>query len=310
MSHDFDLFVIGGGSAGVRCARISAGHGARVAIAEERFWGGTCVNVGCVPKKIMVQAAEYGQWIEDANAFGWQVEKKGFDLAKLAAARNAEVARLNGIYDRLLGNAGVTRFNAHAKFVDAHTLDVGGKRVTADKIVIAVGGHAHRLAIPGAELGMISDDIFTLQELPKRLTVLGSGYIALEFACMFRTLGSDVDLVYRADLPLRGFDQDIRTSLKEAMDVLGIKQHIGQHPAKIEKIDSGLRLTLESGGTIDADKVLIATGRKPSTGGLGLEGLGVKLDQAGTEIALSLLLSLALCCLSISPSGRQLLMVP
>src|SRR4051812_37625432 len=160
MTYDFDLFVIGGGSAGVRCARIAAGHGARVGVAEERFWGGTCVNVGCVPKKIMVNAAEYGGWADDAPAFGWQVEKRGFDLAALKARRDAEIARLNGIYGKLLANAGVTSFDARATFVDAHPLDVGGKRVTAERIVVAVGGHAVRPDIPGAELGMLSDDVF------------------------------------------------------------------------------------------------------------------------------------------------------
>ena len=144
MAYDFDLFVIGGGSAGVRCARIAAMHGAKVAVAEERFWGGTCVNVGCVPKKIMVNAAEYGQWAEDAAAFGWGIERTGFDLSVLKAARDAEVARLNGIYGRLLAGAGCTSFDARATFIDPHTLDVGGKRVTAEKIVIAVGGRAVR----------------------------------------------------------------------------------------------------------------------------------------------------------------------
>ena len=171
MAYDFDLFVIGGGSGGVRSARIASGHGARVAVAEERFWGGTCVNVGCVPKKIMVNAAEYGAWAEDAAAFGWSIETHGHDWAKLAAARDSEVARLSGIYGRLLGNAGVTSFDARATFLDAHSLDVGGKRVTAERIIIAVGGTASRLDIPGAELGLISDDIFTLKALPKHVAV-------------------------------------------------------------------------------------------------------------------------------------------
>src|SRR4051812_1748759 len=225
MTYDFDLFVIGGGSAGVRCARIAAGHGARVGIAEERFWGGTCVNVGCVPKKIMVNAAEYGGWASDAPGFGWDIELRGFDLAKLKAARDAEVGRLNGIYGRLLAGAGCTVFDARATFLDAHTLDVGGRRVTAERIVIAVGGRAVRPPIPGAELGMLSDDVFDLRQVPRRLTVVGSGYIALEFACILRGLGAEVDLVYRAELPLRGFDQDIREALKEALDAQGIRQH-------------------------------------------------------------------------------------
>ena len=282
MAYDFDLFVIGGGSAGVRCARIAATHGARVAIAEERFWGGTCVNVGCVPKKIMVNAAEYGGWIEDAPAFGWEVAKKGgFSLAKLAAARDAEVARLNGIYGKLLTGAGCTIIEARATFCDPHTLDVGGRRVTAERIVIAVGGRAVRPEIPGAELGMLSDDVFALKALPRRLAVVGSGYIALEFACVFRALGSEVDLVYRADLPLRGFDQDIRTALKEALDAQGIRQHSPREPARLDRMGEGLLLNLKGGEAIEADAVLFATGREPHIHGLGLDHAGVCCTEDG-----------------------------
>ena len=282
MSYDFDLFVIGGGSAGVRCARIAAGHGARVGIAEERFWGGTCVNVGCVPKKIMVNAAEYGQWIEDAPAFGWDVAPpRGFDLAKLAAARDAEVARLNGIYGRLLTGAGCTIFDARATFLDPHTLDVGGRRVTAERIIIAVGGRAVRPEIPGAELGMLSDDVFLMKQVPKRLAVVGSGYIALEFACVFRGFGAEVDVVYRADLPLRGFDQDIRSALHEALEAQGIRQHAGHHPARLDRQGDHLRLSLMGGGAMEADAVLFATGRVPNTQGLGLDRAGVMCTAKG-----------------------------
>ena len=281
MAYDFDLFVIGGGSAGVRCGRIAAGHGARVAVAEERFWGGTCVNVGCVPKKIMVNAAEYGQWADDAAAFGWRVEKTGFDLSVLKAARDAEVARLSAIYDRLLAGVGAERFNARATFIDAHTLDVGGRRVTAEKIVIAVGGRAARPDLPGAELGMLSDDVFDLKQVPKRLTVVGAGYIALEFACVFRGLGAEVDLVYRADLPLRGFDHDIRVALKDALDAQGIRQHVGHNPARLDRQGDHLRLSLLGGEGIEADAVLFATGRVPNTHGLHLDAAGVMCDASG-----------------------------
>ncbi|MBX6741464.1 MAG: glutathione-disulfide reductase [Acetobacteraceae bacterium] len=281
MAYDFDLFVIGGGSAGVRCARIAATHGARVGIAEERFWGGTCVNVGCVPKKIMVNAAEYGQWIEDAPAFGWDVAKTGFDLAKLAAARDAEVARLNGIYGKLLTGAGCTIFEARASFVDPHTLDVGGKRVTAERIVIATGGRPVRPQIPGAELGMLSDDVFAMKTLPKRMVVVGSGYIALEFACILRGLGAEVDLVYRADLPLRGFDQDIRAALKEALDAQGIRQHAGRHLGRLDREGGRLLLNLQGGEAIEGDAVLFATGREPNIHGLRLEAAGVVCTAEG-----------------------------
>jgi len=281
MAYDFDLFVIGGGSAGVRCARIAATHGARVGIAEERFWGGTCVNVGCVPKKIMVNAAEYGQWIEDAPAFGWDVAKTGFDLAKLAAARDAEVARLNGIYGKLLTGAGCTIYEARASFVDPHTLDVGGKRVTAERIVIATGGRPVRPQIPGAELGMLSDDVFAMKTLPKRMVVVGSGYIALEFACIFRGLGAKVDLVYRADLPLRGFDKDIRAALKEALDAQGIRQHAGRHLGRLDREGGRLLLNLQGGEAIEGDAVLFATGREPNIHGLRLEAAGVVCTAEG-----------------------------
>ena len=281
MAYDFDLFVIGGGSAGVRSARIAAGHGARVGVAEERFWGGTCVNVGCVPKKIMVNAAEYGAWAEDAAAFGWSIETHGHDWAKLAAARDAEVARLSGIYGRLLGNAGVTSFDVRATFLDAHTLDVGGKRVTAERIIIAVGGVATRLDIPGAEFGLISDDIFTLKALPKRVAVLGAGYIAVEFACILKGLGAEVTLVHRAPLPLRGFDEDIRSAAAEALTAQGITCRAGVSPMRIEAQGEARLLHLSDGSVTEFDAVFFCTGRKPATEGLGLEKAGVALADNG-----------------------------
>ncbi|MCA3302158.1 MAG: glutathione-disulfide reductase [Roseomonas sp.] len=281
MAYEFDLFVIGGGSGGVRSARIAAGHGARVGVAEERFWGGTCVNVGCVPKKIMVNAAEYCAWAEDAAAFGWSLENHWHDWAKLAAARDAEVARLSGIYGRLLGNAGVTSFDARAIFLDAHTLDVGGKRVTAERIIIAVGGVATRLAIPGAELGLISDDIFTLKALPKRVAVLGAGYIAVEFACILKGLGAEVTLVHRAPLPLRGFDGDIRSAAAEALTAQGITCRAGVTPTRIEGQGKARLLHLSDGSVTEFDAVFFCTGRKPATVGLGLEKAGVALAANG-----------------------------
>jgi glutathione reductase (NADPH) len=284
MAYDFDLFVIGGGSAGVRSARIAAGHGARVGVAEERFWGGTCVNVGCVPKKIMVNAAEYGAWAEDAAAFGWSIETHGHDWAKLAAARDAEVARLSGIYGRLLGNAGVTSFDARATFLDAHSLDVGGKRITAERIIIAVGGTASRLDIPGAELGLISDDIFTLKALPKRVAVLGAGYIAVEFACILKGLGAEVTLVHRAPLPLRGFDEDIRSAAAEALVAQGITCCAGVSPTRIEAQGAARLLHLSDGSAAEFDAVFFCTGRAPATDGLGLEKAGVAMNAAGAIV--------------------------
>jgi glutathione reductase (NADPH) len=278
---DFDLFVIGGGSAGVRCARIAAGHGARVGVAEERFWGGTCVNVGCVPKKLLVQAGEYGAWAEDAAGFGWQIKKGPHDWKRLIAAKDKEIGRLNGIYKRLLDSAGATIFESRATFIDPHTLDVGGKRVTAQYIVIATGGYPERLPIPGADLGIISDDAFYLPRMPKRICILGSGYIAVEFAGIFAALGAHVDLVYRQPLPLRGFDLDLRESLVEALEAQRITLHPNSHPARIEADGDGRVLTLAEGGVLRTDLVFFATGRAPATKALGLETIGVATNEAG-----------------------------
>jgi glutathione reductase (NADPH) len=279
--YDFDLFVIGGGSAGVRCGRIAASHGARVGVAEERFWGGTCVNVGCVPKKIMVNAAEYGLWAEDAAAFGWNIEKHGHDWAKLAAARDAEVGRLSAIYDKLLKGAGATTFNARAVLADPHTIEVGGERVTAERIVIATGGQPQRLDISGAELGLVSDDLFTLKELPRRVAVLGSGYIAVEFACLLRGLGAEVDLVYRAGLPLRGFDEDIRAALAEALTAQGIRLNPDVTPTRITRAGDELLLGLSTNFVREVDAVFFCTGRLPHTAGLGLDAAGVEAAPNG-----------------------------
>src|SRR3954453_4572730 len=276
---DFDLFVIGGGSAGVRCARIAAGHGARVGVAEERFWGGTCVNVGCVPKKLLVQAGEYGAWAEDAAGFGWQIKKGPHDWRKLITAKDKEIGRLNGIYKRLLDNAGATIFEARATFIDPHTLDVGGKRVTAEHIVIATGGHPVRLPIPGAELGIISDAAFYLPRMPERVAIIGSGYIAVEFAGIFAGLGAQVDLVYRQPLPLRGFDLDLRESLVEALGAQGIALHPGSRPLKVEADGDQRVLTFGEGHTLHTDLVFFATGRAPATQNLGLDKAGVTAND-------------------------------
>jgi glutathione reductase (NADPH) len=281
---DYDLFVIGGGSAGVRCARVAAGHGARVAIAEERFWGGTCVNVGCVPKKLLVQAGEYGGFADDAAGFGWTIKKGPHDWAKLIAAKDREIARLNAIYRRLLSNAGATIFDARAVFIDPHTLDVGGRRITAERIVIATGGYPTRLDIPGAELGIVSDDAFYLPVMPRRVAVLGSGYIAVEFAGIFAALGAQVDLAYRQPLPLRGFDNDLREALAEALTNQGITLHPGVTPTKIEADGDGRILHLSSGEAVAADLVFFATGRAPATAGLGLDQAGVTTNGAGAVI--------------------------
>ncbi len=284
---DFDLFVIGGGSAGVRCARIAAGYGARVGVAEERFWGGTCVNIGCVPKKLLVQAGEYGAWADDAKGFGWTITKGPHDWPALIAAKDREITRLEGIYRRLLNNAGATIFDAHATFVDPHTLDVGGKHVTAEKIVIASGGHPVRPPIPGADLGIISDDAFFLKQMPRRVIVCGSGYIAVEFAGIFQALGAETHLVYRQPLPLRGFDQDMREALAEALTAQGVIQHPSCQPRRLDADGENRILTFGDNESLSADLVFFATGRKPSTSGLGLEKAGVTVNDSGAVVVSS-----------------------
>jgi glutathione reductase (NADPH) len=276
MPYDFDLFVIGGGSGGVRCARMAAAHGAKVAVAEEAAWGGTCVNVGCVPKKLMVMASEYGASVQDSHGFGWNTQPGDHDWAALIAAKDAEISRLNGIYKRLMANC--TSFDARAKLTGPHTIEVAGKTVTAARIVIAVGGRPIPPDFPGAEHCIVSDDVFHMQTLPNRITIAGSGFIAVEFAGIFAGLGRQVDLVYRADLPLRGFDQDLRAGLAEAMASQGIRLH----PARtIANVDANKTVTLDNGTTIPSDLVLSALGRAPYTAALGLDAAGVKSGRMG-----------------------------
>lgn len=280
--YDFDLFVIGGGSGGVRCARIAAGHGARVGIAEDTHWGGTCVNVGCVPKKIMVQASEYGQLSQDSHGFGWSGPAPEHNWSVLIAHKNEEIERLNGVYRRMLTESGVKLFDAHAVFVDAHTLDVGGTRVTAERIVIATGGvPSDDPSIEGMDLGIVSDAAFFLPSLPKRILMVGSGYIGIEFAGIFNGLGSTVDVVYRANLPLRGFDQDLRERLAAGMEENGVRLHPGESVTKVEAVGDARRVTLKSGKQIETDLVFFAIGRTPRTERLGLERAGVELDGRG-----------------------------
>jgi glutathione reductase (NADPH) len=278
---EFDLFVIGGGSAGVRCARIAAGYGARVGIAEQRFWGGTCVNIGCVPKKFMVYAAEYGMNADDARAFGWEIAKGGHDWGTLIAAKDKEIARLNGIYLRLLEQAGAKIFEAKATFIDAHTLDVGGTRVTAKTIVVATGGHPVKPDIPGAELGIVSDDAFYLETMPRRVAIVGGGYIGVEFAGIFAGLGAETHLIYRQPLPLRGFDQDLRVGLAEELAANGIILHPDSVPKSVKAVGEEKHLALSDLEVLEVDLVFFATGRVPNVAGLGLEAAGVKIGKDG-----------------------------
>ncbi len=283
--HDFDLFVIGGGSGGVRCARVAAGHGARVAVAEDTHWGGTCVNVGCVPKKILVQAAEYGRAAEDARGFGWDSRRGAHDWAALIAAKDREIGRLNSVYQTMLGGAGVEMFNAHARFTGPHALDVGGRAVTAARIVVAAGGAP---VVPGpvegGALGIVSDQAFFLPALPRRILMVGGGYIGVEFACLFHGLGAEVDMVLRQPAPLRGFDDELRDGLAEAMRAQGIRLHASQTVHRVEAHGQARRVTLTSGHQIDTDLVFFATGRAPRTDRLGLDAAGVEVDGEGSII--------------------------
>ena len=284
MAYDFDLFVIGGGSGGVRCARIAAGHGARVGIAEDTYWGGTCVNVGCVPKKLMVMAADYGMAVDDSRGFGWDTQRGRHDWTRFIAAKDAEIARLNGIYVKMLTASGCTQFEARASFIDPHTLDVGGKRVTAERIVIAVGGHPLRADLPGGELGIVSDQAFHLPALPKRVVMVGAGYISVEFAGIFAGLGAQVDLVCRQPLPLRGFDHDMREALAEALAAQGVRMHCNTSPTRVERDGEAYRVHLGNGAAIQADLVFWAVGRTPNVRALGLEAAGVALAKDGAVV--------------------------
>ena len=291
MSYDFDFFVIGGGSGGVRCARIAAGHGARVGIAEARHWGGTCVNVGCVPKKILVQGAEYGRNAEDARAFGWLDAQAGHnDWAALTAAMHREVGRLNGIYRRLLEGAAVECFEGRAEFLDPHTLllrggEGGERRVTAGQVVIAVGGHPIiEPHIPGAELGIVSDDAFELPAMPRRVLMVGGGYISVEFAGIFLGLGAEVEMVFRQHLPLRGFDGDLRHGLADALKEQGVRLHASQTVHQVEAAGDARRVTLTSGHCVETDLVFFATGRGANTAGLGLERIGIRTEGRGQVV--------------------------
>lgn len=283
---DFDLFVIGAGSGGVRAARMAAAAGARVGVAEERHLGGTCVNVGCVPKKLLSYAAHYGDDFEDAAAYGWEVATPRFDWSKLIANKNHEIARLNGIYQRLLQDAGVQIFDARATLVDRHTLAVGDRKVTAARILVATGGRPSLPMQPGArEYGITSDEAFFLPELPRRALIAGGGFIAVEFAGIFRGLGAEVIQLYRGDLFLRGFDDDIRTTLAEEMAKRGIDLRFNTIIERIEKAGNGrLQATLTGGAVEEVDCVLYAIGRNPNTAGLGLEAAGVALDADGAII--------------------------
>jgi glutathione reductase (NADPH) len=287
MKHDYDLFVIGAGSGGVRAARIASLAGAKVAIAEEYRIGGTCVIRGCVPKKFLVYGAEFSQMLADAPGYGWTVGNATFDWPTLRDNVQKEVARLSGIYTSNLAKAGVTAFEERAEVVDAHTvrLNKSGSEFTAERILIATGGRPYLPeGLPGLELGITSNEAFLLDKLPDRVLIVGGGYVALEFANIFHGLGSKVRILHRSDKLLRGFDDDLRTHMHIELERGGTQLTMKTTLTKLEKASGAIRATLSTGEKAEADVVLFAIGRDPNTQGLGLDRAGVKLDDAGAVI--------------------------
>ncbi len=280
----WDLFVIGAGSGGVRAARLAAQRGARVAVAEAGPLGGTCVNVGCIPKKLYSIAAHFASDFDDAAGFGWTVPPARFDWDVLKANRAREITRLNGIYERLLVDAGATLLRGRARLVGRDAIEVGGVVHRARHVLVATGGRPVPGAFPGAELTVNSDAVFDLPVFPQRLVVVGGGYIACEFASVFRGLGAEVTQLVRAELPLRGFDADVRAFLASELRRRGIELRVRSEVARIDPVAGALRLTLRDGSTLEADTVLQATGRRANTTGLGLEAAGVALDADGAIV--------------------------
>jgi glutathione reductase (NADPH) len=283
MSYDVDFFVIGAGSGGVRAARIAAGHGANAMIAEEFRIGGTCVIRGCVPKKLLVYAGRFADHFRDARSFGWTVGETRFDWKALVAAKEAEITRLSGLYRKNLEGADVEIIEMAARVTGPHGIALAdGREISARHILIATGGHPSALpGLEGAELAISSNEIFDLPEFPRRLLVVGGGYIAVEFASLFARLGASVVEAMRADNVLRGFDEDMRTGLRDEMVRSGIDLRFGVLPTRIEKDADGLAVTFSNGARQNFDQVLLATSRKPNTERLGLEAVGVELDADG-----------------------------
>ncbi|WP_309739088.1 MULTISPECIES: glutathione-disulfide reductase [unclassified Chamaesiphon] len=288
MSYDFDLFVIGGGSGGIATARRAAEYGAKVGVAEYSKLGGTCVNRGCIPKKLMVYASHFPELFTDAEGYGWSAVESQLDWPKMIGAIDNELLRLNGIYQTMLDKSKVEVIPARAKFIDNHTLQVGDRTVTAERILIAVGGHPVRPDIPGIEHALISDDMFYLPTQPKKIVILGAGYIGCEFACIMNGLGTEVTQIIRPDLILRSFDRDLRSAVQEGMTHHGIKIINNACDLSLEKTDNGVSVTVttkDGQQTILADAVsLAALGRRPNTADLGLENTNVKTQNGAVLV--------------------------
>ncbi len=285
-SYDFDLLVIGGGSGGVATARRAAEHGAKVAVCEDNQWGGTCVHRGCVPKKLMVYASQFGYQRKLLSAYGWSGQDQSFDWATLIANKDKELDRLHGFYQGVLDNNDIPKLAGTGVLIDPHTVKVGEKTYTAERILLAMGGRPWVPAqMEGREHGITSDQVFHLKSFPHRILIVGSGYIGTEFAGIFRGLGSEVTQVFRSQHVLPGFDGDLRKTVQEEMEKLGVTFHTGNRVQKIELSESGQRrVTLDNAGTLEVDQVLLATGREPRTNGMGLEDVGVKLGDKGEVV--------------------------
>jgi len=282
--YDFDLFVIGAGSGGVRAARIAASHGARVAICEESRVGGTCVIRGCVPKKLMVYAAHFAEDFEDARGYGWEVGESRFSWPRLIRAKDAEIDRLNQVYLRLLADSGVKLYEGRGIMAGPHEVKVGDTKVSAEHILIATGGRPWKPEVPGAELAIISDDVFHLDQLPPRVAVVGGGFIACEFAGIFNGLGSRVTQLYRGDAVLRGFDGDVRRVVSAELRNKGVDLRLESDVVGIVRTDEGLRVDLLDGECVVVDQLLYATGRVPNVRGLGLPEVGVEVRADGRVV--------------------------
>ncbi|HVP08647.1 MAG TPA: glutathione-disulfide reductase [Burkholderiales bacterium] len=283
-TFDFDLFTVGGGSGGVRASRVSANLGARVAVAESGRFGGTCVNVGCIPKKLFSYAAHVRSELEDAADFGWSIAEPSFDWARLLANKDREIARLNGVYERVLANAGVTILRGRATVTGPHSISLDGKSYTARHILIATGSWPQKPEIPGAELAITSNEAFHLERLPKRALVVGGGYIAVEFASIFRGLGVQTTLAYRGAQLLRGFDADLGLRLGEEMARKGVAIELNCTPVALSRWQGLIEVNFNNGRKGTFDLVMFATGRKPNTANLGLEAAGVQLAADGAVV--------------------------
>ncbi|EPJ46247.1 MAG: glutathione reductase [Osedax symbiont Rs2] len=282
---DFDLFVIGAGSGGVRTARMAAAKGVKVAITEDLYLGGTCVNVGCVPKKLFVYSSHYADDFKEAKGFGWSVGESKFDWPTLRDNKTKEIERLNGIYHNMLVNSGCTLIEGRGTMIDAHTVEVAGVRYSAERILVATGGWPFVPEFPGSEHVISSNEVFFLETFPKRAIVVGGGYIAVEFAGIFAGLGAKTDLLYRGELFLRGFDREVREFVAQEVAKKDVNLNFNCDIESIEKqADGSLLVTTKEGKTIETDCVMYATGRVPKVEGIGLEQLGVEQAKNGAII--------------------------